>query len=151
MMSNPLILFLGVLIGALLSSQGAINGRLAFHLGGPMPAAVVSFSVGLTALLLVSLAARQPLPTLHGLKAAPWWALTGGLLGAMAVASAAAFIPKVGVATWIAAAIAGQLTGALILDHVGAFGLAVRTATPSRVLGVLFLAFGVWLIQRGGR
>ncbi|MEM9838303.1 MAG: DMT family transporter [Pseudomonadota bacterium] len=144
-------LFVGLAIGIALSSQGAINGRLASHVSGALPAAVVSFSVGLLALLAVTVLLRQPLPTASGLQAAPWWALIGGMLGAMAVTGAAFFVPQIGVATWVAAIIAGQLIGALVLDHFGWLGVQVRPVNLVRAAGVVCLAAGVILIQRGGK
>ena len=44
--------------------------------------------------------------------------------------------------------IAGQLTAAVLYDQFGAFGQAVRPATPLRLLGVGFLVLGVYLVRR---
>ncbi|MEM1379687.1 MAG: DMT family transporter [Pseudomonadota bacterium] len=144
-------LLFGLVVGAALSSQGAINGKLAGHLGGALPAAVVSFSVGLLALVTVSLVFRQPLPSAGGVTSAPWWTLIGGMLGATVVAGAAFFVPQIGVATWVAAIIAGQLVGAMVVDHYGWLGVQARGFDVTRLAGVAFLAAGVFLIQRGGR
>ena len=66
----------------------------------------------------------------------------------MAVALAAFAVPRIGVATYISALIAGQLTAAIFYDHFGLFGQAVREITPLRLLGVLFMGAGVYLIRR---
>lgn len=150
-MNTQLGLFIGLIVGLALSSQGAINGRLAGHLGGPLPAAVVSFSVGLAALLFVTVLLRQPWPGPTGAATAPWWAFAGGLLGATVVACAAYFVPQIGVATWAAAIIAGQLVGAMIIDHNGWLAVPARPMDVTRAAGAVCLALGVFLVQRGGR
>lgn len=138
----------GLLTGAFFASQGPINGRLAAHLGGPAAAAFMSFSVGWAGLFLFNLTARTPLPSGTAVGAAPWWAWLGGLLGAVAVPLAALSVPKIGVAPWVAAVIAGQLITALVLDQVGAFGGAVREISMGRIAGALCLCAGVWLIRK---
>ncbi|NRA30861.1 MAG: DMT family transporter [Parvularculaceae bacterium] len=150
-MNAQIGLFIGLMVGLALSSQGAINGRLAGHLGGALPAAVVSFSVGLSALILVTVLLRQPWPGPTGVAAAPWWTFLGGFLGATVVACAAYFVPQIGVATWAAAIIAGQLIGAMVIDHNGWLSVPVRSMDVTRIAGALCLALGVYLVQRGGR
>lgn len=138
----------GLITGAIFASQGAINGRLAQHIGGPLPAALISFSVGWSALFILNLAARTPVPQSAAIGAVPWWGWFGGLIGAAGVTMAALSVPKIGVAPWVAAIIAGQLLAALFLDHIGAFGQAVREVSFGRVAGALCLAAGVYLIRR---
>ncbi len=78
----------------------------------------------------------------------PWWAWVGGLIGAVMVTSAATAVPRIGVAAWVSAVIAGQLIAAVLYDQFGAFGQAVRPATPLRLAGVGFLIVGVYLVRR---
>lgn len=142
-------LVIGLIVGVGLAAQGAMNARLAANLGGAVPAAVISFVVGLTTLMILTLATRQPIPSGEGIQNAPWWALLGGIAGASVVTGAAFFVPKIGVTTWIAVIIAGQLLGAVIIDHQGWLGTEVREANLPRILGIALLAMGVFLIQRG--
>lgn len=139
---------LGLLCGMLIASQGAINGRLSGGLGGPLQAALVSFSVGWFALLALNLAFGNRLPSVSAMAGLPWWVWIGGLLGAVMVASSATAVPKIGVAAWVSAVIAGQLIAAVAYDHFGAFGQVIRQASPMRILGVVFLGLGVYLVRR---
>jgi bacterial/archaeal transporter family-2 protein len=50
-----------------------------------------------------------------------------------------------GVVTMVAALILGQLLAALALDATGAFGLAVREISPTRVAAVALVAAGLVL------
>lgn len=134
--------------GFMIAAQGIINGRMAAITGGPLQGALVSFLVGFVILLSINLALGHRSPPVGELAAAPWWAWLGGLMGAVVVTLAAFAVPKIGVATYASAFIAGQLTAAVIYDHFGVLGQQVREATPTRLLGVAFLALGVWLIRR---
>ena len=137
-----------MLAGAMIASQGIINGRMSSVMGGPLQAALISFSVGWLALLMVNLALGHRPPPAAEIAAAPWWAWLGGLMGAVVVTLAAAAVPRIGVATYVSAFIAGQLTAAVLYDHYGVLGQQVREATPVRLLGVACLALGVYLIRR---
>ena len=137
-----------IVAGMMIASQGIINGRMAQHMGGPIQAALISFSVGWIALLTLNLALGQTLPVGRAMSEAPWWAWLGGLMGAVVVTLAATAVPRIGVATYVSAFIAGQLTAAVVYDHYGFLGQTVREVTLPRLLGVGFLALGVYLIRR---
>jgi len=142
------IIILAVLAGGVIAAQGVINGRMAVFMGGPMQAAFISFSVGWIVLTALNVAFGNSLPVVETIKTAPWWAWTGGILGAGIVTLSAFAVPRIGVATYVSAFIAGQLTAALFYDHFGIFGQAVREITPLRLLGVGFMAVGVYLVRR---
>lgn len=139
---------LGVLCGTMIAAQGAINGRLAGGIGGPIQAALISFTVGWFALVAVNIALGHRLPSAGQAISVPWWAWVGGPIGAVMVASSATAVPRIGVAAWVSAVIAGQLAAAVIYDQFGAFGQVIRPATPLRLLGIAFLVFGVYLVRR---
>lgn len=146
--SGNVIVVMAVLAGTMIAAQGVINGRMAVHMGGPMQAALVSFSVGWLALMALNLAFNHTLPVADAARTAPWWAWAGGLMGAVVVTLAAFAVPRIGVATYVSAFIAGQLTAALFYDHFGLLGQAVREVTPLRFVGVVLMGVGVYLIRR---
>ena len=76
----------------------------------------------------------------------PYFALMG-LFGLGVVFAGAYLGPRLGVALFISALIAGQMLAALALDHVGAFGAAVQSATALRMAGVAALILGVALVR----
>ncbi len=145
---GTLLVGLGALCGMLIAAQGAINGKLSGGLGGPIQAAFVSFSVGWLALLALNAALGHRPPSFGALTHLPWWVWIGGLFGAVMVVSSAMAVPRIGVAAWVSAVIAGQLAAAVLYDQFGAFGQEVRHATPLRLLGVGFLIAGVYLVRR---
>jgi transporter family-2 protein len=147
-METILLFLLGLLAGAGIPVQVAVNSELRRHLGRPEWATLVNFGVGLAAMAAILLLQRVPIPSLAQAARAPWWSWTGGALGAFYVFSAVVLTPRLGVATALAVILAGQLLSALLLDQAGALGLAVREVTPGRLLGVALLGAGVYLVQR---
>src|SRR5262249_33612877 len=138
-----------LICGGLLAIQVGANATLRARLGHPIVAALVSFLIG-TLGLLAYLAVRPPAswPTREGLRQGPWWVWTGGLLGAVYVASAAALAPKIGAAGWLGLIVAGQVLASIVLDHYGLVGFAVHPINTWRLIGATLLVIGVGLVLR---
>jgi transporter family-2 protein len=132
-METLLLVLLGLAAGSGIPVQASLNSALRQHLGRPEWATLVNFGVGFVAMAAVLLVQRVALPTAAQVARAPWWTWTGGALGAFFVFSTVVLTPRLGVATSLALILAGQLLSALLLDHVGALGLATREVTPGRV------------------
>lgn len=81
---------------------------------------------------------------------APYFAAMG-LFGLAFIVGAATIAPRLGVALFLSATIAGQLLGAMWLDGIGAFGGTVHAWTPLRVAGATMLLAGVVLVRGFGR
>jgi transporter family-2 protein len=134
--------------GAGLPVQAGVNAVMGRYAGRPEWAAFVNFAVGLVALGAWLLALRLAPPPSLALSRAPWWAWTGGVLGAFYVSAVVLLTPRLGVATTLALAVAGQMVGALLLDHTGALGLELRPISPAKLAGAALLVAGVVLIRR---
>jgi transporter family-2 protein len=130
--------------GIAVAMQAPINGRLSAGLGDSMAAAAVSFAVGLGALVAMSLV-RGAVPSAERIASVPWWAWTGGLLGAFYVWSALWSVAKLGVVTLISALILGQMAAALAIDAIGAFGVPGRAVSAQRIAAVALVAAGLVL------
>jgi transporter family-2 protein len=74
------------------------------------------------------------------------YALTG-VLAVPYLLAASYLAPRIGVGLFLAALITGQLGGGMMLDHLGAFGAAMRPIDPVRVLGIGVLVAGVVLVR----
>jgi transporter family-2 protein len=141
-----LALGFGLLSGALLAAQPGVNGTLARRLQHPLQASVVSFAVGLGVLVLVGLFSGAMPPRIAPGASIPWWAWTGGLIGAVMVTTSLYFAPTTGALFWMATVITGQTLACLLLDHYGLAGYAVQPLTPARIIGALLLIAGVALV-----
>jgi len=143
-----LLAILALLAGAGLPVQASVNSAMRQHLGRPEWAALVNFGVGFLALAGLLVAQRATLPPAEAFGRAPWWAWSGGVLGAFFVAVTVVLTPRLGLVATMALILAGQVAAALAMDHHGLLGLGSRALTPARALGAALLVVGVILVQR---
>lgn len=131
-------------IGMMLPLQGLVNARLGAQVGGPVVAAFVSFLIGTVLLGVYLLLTRTPLAMGSAGRLPPWiW--TGGLLGALYVASFTLLMPRLGAASLICLAILGQVTASLAFDHFGLLQ-APRRVDPVRITGAVLMIVGVLMV-----
>ncbi len=146
----PMLTFwilLALLAGAVMPMQSGVNSTLAQNSEGVIWASFISFVVGTLSLFLIALLSRQEWPVMANLKHAPWWAWTGGLMGALFVATSTLLAPKLGAATMMALFVAGQLTMSVVLDHFGWATFPQHSINLWRIMGILMLFGGVLLIR----
>lgn len=139
---------LGIIAGLGLTVQVGMNTQLRKVLQSANLAALVSFTVGTAALVLLVFVMRTPVPARATFATVPWWAWLGGLLGAFYVASSTVVAVELGATSLLGLALAGQLATALVIDHFGWLGLPENPITWTRLAGVALLGVGVWLISR---
>jgi transporter family-2 protein len=140
--------FLGIASGFGLTLQIGMNSKLRTVLQNANIAALISFLVGTTALILLLVVLRTPLPARDTLASVPAWAWFGGLMGAFYVAISTVVASQLGTASLLGLALSGQLAMALVVDHYGWLGLPEHPITLTRLAGVALLGAGAWLISR---
>ncbi len=141
-----LVLF-ALAAGICVPTQAGINARLNLWTGSPVLAAAISFLVGTLLLTGYVLAARLPLPPLRTATEQPWWLWSGGALGAFFVAGTIYLAPRLGAANMLALILAGQMLGALALDHFGLLGYPLHPLSLGRAAGTILLIAGVLMIR----
>jgi transporter family-2 protein len=133
-------------VGGLIALQPAINAGLG-RATGNIAAALVSFAVGTLLLAAIVVLSGQA----SGLDATldvPWYYLLGGILGAAYVFTALVVVSSIGAGGVAAATITGQLVASVVLDRLGVLGLEPTPITPERVVGVVLLLAGTYLVIR---
>jgi bacterial/archaeal transporter family-2 protein len=136
-----------VFAGGLIAMQAPINSMLGRSVGS-LPAASVSFAIGLGALVVITLLVGGGFGDLGEARHLSWYYLTGGLLGAVYVTTALVAVRTLGAGGVTAATIAGQLSLSIVLDRMGVLGLDERSLSWERILGVALLALGTFLVVR---
>lgn len=139
---------LAISAGAAVSIQAGINASLGTQLNNALMAATVSFGVGfLVALLILALSGgfSSPVPEFKGISPLLF---TGGALGVLYVTSVLFLVPKIGIASTITLVIAGQLGLSVMIDHYALLGVAARALDGPRILGILFVVVGAFLVIR---
>ena len=135
-----------VVAGGLVALQAPINSTLGKSVG-TFAAASTSFAIGLVVLIAITLVAGGfgDVDKAADLK---WYYLMGGVLGAVYVTTVLVSVRELGAGGVTAATIAGQLGASVMIDRAGILGLPEKALTPSRVVGILLLVAGVFLIVR---
>ena len=118
-----------------LSLRGQFGSRIV--LPEPFNSPVLVGAVAVVSGILLAL-------VLRGLPAG--YALTG--MGAVPFLLSASYLaPRIGIGLFLAAFVAGQIGGGVLLDHLGAFGTTTRTIDVTRMVGVAALLVGVVLVR----
>ncbi|MGB6697669.1 MAG: DMT family transporter [Methylocella sp.] len=146
----PLIL----VAGALQAWGPPMNGALRSALTNPWLASLVSFLPVAAFLVVVFACVPRPLPAVDGVRATPWWAPLGGLIGAVAVAAGLLFVDKAGAGAGAGLLITANILMSLAIGRFGWFNLAPHPMNIwRRALGAALMAGGMALISgsRGAR
>ena len=133
----------GFVFGCFTASQSAINGHLGQITGSPVSAALVSFTIGVSALVILNTVLRwRPRIERPEGKANPWWMWTGGVLGALFVFGNAALVPQIGTGLTVVATLLGSMLGSVLIDRMRGARVKLR-----QIIGIAVILMGVILIR----
>ena len=146
-MDRNLAILLTACTGGLIALQAPINSNLGKSIG-TFQAAFLSFAIGTVALCVIAALSKGGIAAVGGARHVTWYYLLGGLLGAAYVTCVLVSVRSLGAGGVTAATIAGQLTMAVIVDQFGWLGVTKDPISAMRILGVVLLAAGTFLIVR---
>lgn len=133
--------------GAGLAVQAGANTQLRTNVGDPFKVSLYSFIIGTIALAVIVFFNRNNPSTNGDLLQASWWHWTGGILGAIYVVAVIILAPKLGVFYLFGLLVVGQIIFSLLIDHFALLGFEHRPITSSKIIGLLFLIAGLFIIQ----
>ncbi|TXF91749.1 DMT family transporter [Neolewinella aurantiaca] len=138
---------LAIAAGLMLPIQAGLNSEMGRALKSPVYASIVSFAVGLIALLLYAFITRMPFGNLRDGLTLPWYYWIGGILGAFYVYGIIVLTPRLGVALTFGLTVAAQMLFGLMMDHYGWLDIPVSPVSWPRIVGVVMIIAGVVLIR----
>jgi bacterial/archaeal transporter family-2 protein len=144
---NAFAPFLVVAAGGSVALQQLLNANLGKTLQSAWWSAFVSYFGGTMALAVLLVILREPLFNLASATRAPLIAWTGGIFGAMFIATSVIMIPRLGVATVMTLIVVGQLLSSLVFDHLGLLGTPQHQITLVRLLGAACLIAGAATVR----
>jgi transporter family-2 protein len=139
---------LPVFIGVAMTVQSGVNAQLRSGINHPLLAAFISFLGGLLILGILLVVMRQPMPAIGKFSELKWYHYTGGLFGAFTVYVMIISVHKVGASNMFVLMVAGQLITALIMDHNSMLGLKENPVTTQKMLGILLVIAGAYLVNK---
>ena len=140
-----LSLLVSIAAGVAAGLQGPLTTMVSQRLG-TWEAVLIAHIGGIAAAFLALLLFGKG--SLAEWRSVPWYALLCGVLGLAVLGGVTIAIPEIGAASTMTLLILGQLVVAALLDHFGWLGVDVRQLDLSRVIGLITLAAGTWLIMR---
>jgi transporter family-2 protein len=145
-MTNPgILIIIAVIGGVAVALQAQFTGIMDRNVGTIESVFITYASGGLLISLLMLVLRGGNLGAWHGL---PWYALTTGALGLVIVGTISYSVPRLGLATTFTILITSQFIIGTVFDHFGLLGAAVRPVSLSRLVGIVILLVGTWLIVR---
>lgn len=114
---------------------GVVESVFIVHLGGAIAAGL---------LLLAGFSSGQ----LGQWRSVPWYALSAGLFGLVILSAVSYTIPRLGAATTVTLVVAAQLSLSALLDHFGLLESPLHPFDWQRLVGLLALLAGTWLMVR---
>ncbi len=138
-----------IIIGGALQACGAgMNGQLNKSLHNPWLASAVSFALITFFFTAAFLIMPHPLPTTKDLASMPWWAVVGGLVGAVQVYAGLTQVNKIGAGPFMGFTVTAALLMSLAIDHFGWFRMEPHPLNIWRALGGILLVGGISLIAK---
>ena len=140
------IIVSGVLLaGVGIAIQMTLTAIAAKQLGLLQSVFIVNLTGTLSTFLLLIIC-RLPLPSTW--NRLPWYVFLAGPLGIGIMAMIALAIPRIGTASSLVLSITAQLIVGCMLDHFGLLHLELRSIDILRLLGMVLVGLGAWLIAR---
>jgi bacterial/archaeal transporter family-2 protein len=143
-------LIIALLVGAGIGLQGALNARLGSTINPIANGLMVMVAGGTAALLLLVLARSQLTVDFSQTTALQrLFIVLSGVLGIVAIAGSTFVMPRLGIVTGIVVILLGQILLAIAFDLIGFSGRTIELS-PTRLLGLLLIVGGVWLVNQQG-
>lgn len=149
-MTQTILVVLAIAAGMSISIQASINAMMGQLAHSTFLSLTIAFTISalFSALALWGFSERTSI-TFFSL---PWYFwLVAAIFTCFGVGTMYFLIPKLGVGQVMAYALAGQLIGAMIINHFGFLGNTAIALNSYRLIGACFLIAGVFLINMGAR
>ncbi|NJM09057.1 DMT family transporter [Candidatus Gracilibacteria bacterium] len=118
------------------------------RVGGAASSLIVHVSGALLSALLLIVRGGEHIARWREL---PWYMLGSGIFGLILYISLSQTVPRLGATAAVVCVIVGQLLTGAVLDHFGLLGVAQRPIDLWRIIGILVIFGGAYLLVRGRR
>lgn len=146
-MSSTSYMPIAFVIGVIYSLYLPMNSSLSKHLGSPLAANIIFFSIALaTTFILFCMSGLSRF--ISNIKTIPPYLYIPGVLSAFIILGLTFLIPIIGPRKTFIISISGQVLTAMIVGHFGLFNLPNDPLTFKKCIGALFLIMGVVLTAK---
>jgi bacterial/archaeal transporter family-2 protein len=141
------LFLIGVLAGSMITVQSVLNSVLGRKTGNFGSVLILTFvSIGVLLILIALFPSASNLRELPSLS--EWYLYLGGILGVVILAAPIFLIPRIGVTSTLMGLVIGQLVLAVVFDHFGFFNTPRIEINLIRIIGLILLIAGVFLVRQ---
>ncbi len=144
-MASFVTFLIGLLGGVAVGFQTPTSNAIGQRVGGISSSLIVHLSGAIFSAFFLILRGGE---NIRNFKNLPAWMFLSGLFGVVVITSISYTVPRIGAAAAISLIIIGQLVTGLIVDHFGLLEAAQRSIDGYRILAVVFLIIGGYLMAR---
>lgn len=145
MLGYILTILIGLLGGVSVGFQSPIAASMGQRIGSTAGAFVVHLSGAVLALTLLALRGGENIGAWRSL---PWYMLVSGFFGVLLLQTITVTYPRLGATMMVVLMVVGQLLIGVLIDQFGWFDTPVRLLDAPRLVGVLLLCAGAYLVAR---
>ncbi|MBM2657908.1 DMT family transporter [Staphylococcus pseudoxylosus] len=144
-----LLYIIGIVAGMVVPFQTSINSRLSLYTRSSFYASTISFATGTLFLILINLIINPHVFTgqFYSNQSLNYQWFVGGMLGVIFLTGNLLLLPRLGASLTVVMTVAGQIIMGVAIDSFGWFGADKHPFTLLKVLGILFLIFGILLMN----
>ncbi|MDR3575792.1 MAG: DMT family transporter [Anaerolineaceae bacterium] len=140
-----LVLLIGLIGGISVGVQSPIAGAMGQKVGGTASSAIIHLSGFIFSVILLVIRGGENIQEWTGL---PWYMLGAGIFGLILYQTINVTLPRLGATTMLVLIIIGQLLTGVVLDSFGLLGVALRPIDLTRIIGVVVLIIGGYLVVK---
>lgn len=131
--------------GVAIVIQNIVSGEMAAKTASIASVFIIQVSGAVISGTILLLMKGNPLKGWHTI---PWYMFFVGISGVIVILSMVYAIPRIGTAGAVSGQLIAMLTCSALIDHFGVFGVERIPLTPMKILGMLTLVVGLYLVVK---
>jgi transporter family-2 protein len=143
-----LFIVLALSAGIMIPFQSAMNAQLGKALQSPYYSALTVFLVAAAGLFVYITIMRYSIPSVQQINVAPKWSYLGGIFGGAYILLIVICAPKLGIGNVTVLVLLGQILSAIVIDQFGLLNAPIHSLNWQRVIGVILVIAGVYLVKK---
>lgn len=140
-----ILLLIGIVGGIAVGIQSPLAGLIGQKIGGAASSVIVHLSGLIFSILFLWLRGGERIQKVGSL---PWYMFGVGIFGLILYQCITITLPRLGATSMLVMIIIGQIIAGLVLDTFGLLGMVQRPLDVTKIIGLLFLLGGAYLVVK---
>lgn len=145
MLQQIITILIGILGGVAVGIQTPVSNTIGKRVGGTSSSFIIHLSGAIFSGILLVLQRGE---NIRDIRSVPWWMLGAGGFGIVLYLTINHTIPRIGATTAVTLIVIGQLVTGMVIDHFGLLDVPARAVDGTRLLALLLLLAGGYLMAK---